>query len=166
MDHFLSCARTAALQSGPGETRRNSFAGLVPFSRRFFEPMSECWAKGDGKTNDALLSQTVDEPRPGRTARLVRRGGIVARWSVNLGSTPDNDASNDAWLSQTAGGAKNHTANGPWGAGGVIWVICRRCWCRKKARNFASFYPSLRGVCDVAIHLAVFCAQENMAAVV
>jgi hypothetical protein len=34
---------------------------------------------GDGKTNDAWLSQTVDEPRPDRTARLgsefLRKGG-------------------------------------------------------------------------------------------
>jgi len=34
---------------------------------------------GDGKTNDAWLSQTIDEPRPDRTARLgsefLRKGG-------------------------------------------------------------------------------------------
>jgi len=67
------------LLSGPGEARRNSFAGLVPFPRRFSEPKASRSAKGDGKTNDAWLSQTVDEPRPDRTARLGsefwRKGG-------------------------------------------------------------------------------------------
>jgi hypothetical protein len=64
------CAGAAALQSGPGGARRNSFAGLVRFSRRFSESRHLLRTKGGGKTNDAWLSQTVDAPRPDRTARL------------------------------------------------------------------------------------------------
>ena len=64
------CFSAAAFLSGPGEARRNSFAGLVPFSRRFSGLRLPLRAIGDGKTNDAWLSQTVDEPRPDRTGRL------------------------------------------------------------------------------------------------
>ena len=62
--------RAAAFRAGPGEGRRNSFAGLVTFSRRFFEHRPALRAMGDGKTNDAWLSQTVDAPRPDRPGRL------------------------------------------------------------------------------------------------
>jgi hypothetical protein len=63
------------------EDRRNSFAGLVTFSRRFFEQGFALRAGGDGKTNDAWLSQTVDGPQTRHTgppeAVLESGGGLL-----------------------------------------------------------------------------------------
>ena len=85
--------RAAAGLLAPGTARRNSLAGLVTFSRRFFRHAPALRASGDGKTNDAWFGQTVDGPRPERDGALgadfgrcaVRAGNIfVCRFALPL----------------------------------------------------------------------------------
>jgi len=62
--------------------------------------------------------------RPACLPRVWRfRGAIIACKAENLDSAPDNDSTNDAWLSHTAGEAEGHADNGPCGADGALLLL-------------------------------------------